>query len=99
MHIPRVVLAFLFCFALSNISHAQYTETINSNRPGQSQGAYAVGNKVIQLEVGYDFGSDEHSLLNTKTDIWGIDFAARYGGEEFVCLLPDYQCQFDALNI
>ncbi len=70
--------AVLF-FALSETAMAQYTETLNSNRPGQSQGAYAVGKRVLQLEAGYDFGSDKHNLLNTDTDIWGIDFSARYG--------------------
>lgn len=32
---------------------AQYTDVINSNRPGNSNGAYAVGKGVIQLESGY----------------------------------------------
>ncbi|RMB59433.1 transporter [Dokdonia sinensis] len=66
-------------FALSGKTYAQYTETLNSNRPGQSQGAYAVGKNVLQFEAGYDTGSDKHQLLNTDTDIWGIDFSARYG--------------------
>ena len=70
--------AVLF-FALSEMATAQYTETLNSNRPGQSQGAYAVGKRVLQLEAGYDFGSDKHNLLNTDIDIWVIDFSARYG--------------------
>jgi hypothetical protein len=79
MHkLHRVICAF-FIFALSGIANAQYTETLNSNRPGQSQGAYAVGKRVLQLEAGYDFGSDKHNLLNTEIDIWGIDFSARYG--------------------
>ena len=32
---------------------AQYTDVINSNRPGNSNGAYAVGKGVIQFESGY----------------------------------------------
>ncbi|MFV8225702.1 transporter [Christiangramia aquimixticola] len=58
---------------------AQYTETINSNRPGQSQGAFSVGTNVIQLESGFYLGKDDHSGFNSKTDIWGIDYQLRYG--------------------
>ena len=68
----------LFLIIASNL-HAQYTETINSNRPGQSQGAFAVGTNVIQLETGPYFGNDEHSGLGTDTDIWGVDYQLRYG--------------------
>lgn len=67
---------FLFTSLLAS---AQYTETINSNRPGQSQGAYAVGVNVLQLETGGYFGNDEHSLYHTSTDLWGIDYTLRYG--------------------
>ncbi len=68
----------LFLIIATNL-HAQYTETINSNRPGQSQGAFAVGTNVIQLETGPYFGSEEHTGLGTDTDIWGVDYQLRYG--------------------
>ncbi|MBT8295596.1 MAG: transporter [Gramella sp.] len=68
----------LFLIIASNL-HAQYTETINSNRPGQSQGAFAVGTNVIQLESGVFFGNEEHSALGTDTDLWGVDYQLRYG--------------------
>ncbi|MBT8318761.1 MAG: transporter [Gramella sp.] len=68
----------LFLIIASNL-HAQYTETINSNRPGQSQGAFAVGTNVIQLESGVFFGNEEHTALGTDTDLWGIDYQLRYG--------------------
>ncbi len=69
--------ALIFLFSFTSI--AQYTETINSNRPGQSQGAFAVGTNVIQIESGYYFGEDQHTGLRTDTDIWGIDYQLRYG--------------------
>lgn len=59
--------------------NAQYTETINSNRPGNSQGAFSVGKNVFQIETGLRFGHLEHSLRNTLSDQWGIDYALRYG--------------------
>ena len=68
----------LFLIIATNL-HAQYTETINSNRPGQSQGAFAVGTNVIQLESGLYFGDEEHSGLGTETSLWGVDYQLRYG--------------------
>lgn len=58
---------------------AQYTETINSNRPGQSQGAFAVGTGVLQAEVGATLGKESHNLLYTETENWGTEFLFRYG--------------------
>ncbi|MEX0998246.1 MAG: transporter [Flavobacteriaceae bacterium] len=59
--------------------NAQYTELINSNRPGTSQGAFAVGNKVLQFETGLAMGWEDHSLLKTETDAFTVDYAIRYG--------------------
>ena len=70
---------FLFFFLGIFTSYAQYTETINSNRPGNSQGAFSVGTGVLQLEAGGTFGKDEHALLKTETQNWGIDYALRFG--------------------
>lgn len=59
--------------------NAQYTELINSNRPGTSQGAFAVGNQVLQFETGFAIGWEEHSLLRTETSAFTVDYAIRYG--------------------
>ncbi|AVR46169.1 transporter [Christiangramia fulva] len=70
----------LLLFSLFSLQlQAQYTETINSNRPGQSQGAFAVGTGVIQLETGGYFGNDHYRALGSDTDLWGIDYQLRYG--------------------
>ncbi|SHJ68001.1 Putative MetA-pathway of phenol degradation [Pseudozobellia thermophila] len=61
------------------IGLAQYTDVINSNRPGQSVSAYAVGRNVIQVEGGVFYEQSDHSLLNTESNIWGGEFALRYG--------------------
>lgn len=75
----QFIITFL-CFFLSGFSvFAQYTETINSNRPGKSQGAFGVGYRVIQMELGVDFGQDEHALRRTKSNLFGIDYNIRYG--------------------
>lgn len=71
---------FLVLFLTGTLlSNAQYTETINSNRPGQSQGAFAVGNGVLQFEAGGYYGNDEHIHYDTSTDILGADYSIRYG--------------------
>lgn len=75
---PYILTSILFisgCF----IVQAQYTETINSNRPGASQGAFSVGTNVLQIETGGYLGNDTHSLRGTNTDILGAEYALRYG--------------------
>jgi hypothetical protein len=71
-----VILAFL-CLGFS--AHAQYTDVINSNRPGKSVSAYAVGTGVIQLETGLLYEQREHSVLDTESGVFGADIALRYG--------------------
>jgi len=61
------------------VSSAQYTETINSNRPGASFGAFSVGTNVLQLEGAVGFGNNTHSLLLTDSDLLFFDYAVRYG--------------------
>ena len=53
---------------LNSISiKSQYTDQINSNRPGASIGAYAVGKNVIQFESGVEYRSYKHSGYNSST--------------------------------
>ncbi|MEP0387100.1 MAG: transporter [Dokdonia sp.] len=79
MRKPIYGLCIFLCFALSGTVYGQYTETINSNRPGESQGAFAVGTQVIQVESGFDLGNDTHDLLNTDIDITAFNLDLRYG--------------------
>jgi len=72
-------LFFVLVLISSYSTNAQYTETINSNRPGVSQGAFAVGRGVLQFETGLRYGQDEHNLLKYKTDLYGFDYSIRYG--------------------
>lgn len=69
----------ILAISLNIVAQSQYTETINSNRPGLSYGAYGVGNQVIQIETGMSFGNDNHALLLSDSDIFGIDYSIRYG--------------------
>ena len=58
---------------------AQYTEIINSNRPGASISAFAVGKNVLQGEAGFFYERQEHNSLLTESNFIGTDFALRYG--------------------
>ena len=62
----------LLLVLVSFIGKAQYTEQINSNRPGASIGAFAVGKNVIQSEFGFAFKSYNHSGYNNSTFDGGI---------------------------
>ncbi|ASV28778.1 transporter [Maribacter cobaltidurans] len=73
----------LFQILVGSIVHfsavAQYTDVINSNRPGLSVSAYAVGKNVVQAEMGLFYEQSDHTLLNTQSDLWGTNFSLRYG--------------------
>jgi hypothetical protein len=73
----RPIIALLLCLPFTLA--AQYTDMINTNQPGGSQGAFAVGKSVLQLESGVTIGKEKHSLLNTETDILNWDYSVRYG--------------------
>ncbi|MDT0646620.1 transporter [Zunongwangia sp. F260] len=74
----KSLICLLFIFTIYNVQ-AQYTETINSNRPGESQGGFAVGKGVLQLEAGAYMGNDDHTLFRQETDILGAMYGLRYG--------------------
>lgn len=78
MQIIKTVSLCLF-FIVSSAAFSQYTDVINSNRPGNSQSAFAVGPNVIQLEMGPNYIKQEHTPLKYVVNGFGVDFAARYG--------------------
>ena len=59
----KLFVIIIFC---SSCLFSQYTETINSNRPGTSHGAFSVGRDVLQFEVGLKNYSLTHSNLNNS---------------------------------
>ena len=88
-------LSILLSFFLIPLwSFAQYTDQINSNRPGETMSAFAVGKSVIQLETGAYGTSQKHHLLNYVTNGYGIDATIRYGMfKEKLEFLADVQYQ------
>lgn len=61
------------------LNYGQYTDQINSNRPGETMSAFAIGKSVIQVETGAYGISQKHHLLNYVTNGFGIDATIRYG--------------------
>lgn len=69
----------IFNLLLTVTLNAQITNTINSNRPGKSFGAYAVGKKVIQLESGLYNENKKHYLMQDSSYGIGAELDVRYG--------------------
>lgn len=92
----QFILTTLLIFPFLGIS--QYTDVINSNRPGQSVSAYAVGKNVIQAEGGFSYEQRDHSKLLTESNLFGVDLSLRYG-LLFESLEINYEGAFNNQNI
>ena len=77
LKIKNLIVSTLF-FA-PQLFFAQYTDVINSNRPGETMSAFAVGKTVIQAEVGVYGINEKHDLLDYKGSGFGTDLTFRYG--------------------
>ena len=85
---------YLSLLLFTLVNHAQYTDQINSNRPGETMSAFAVGKSVIQLETGAYGIAQKHHLLNYVANGFGIDATIRYGVfKEKLQLIADLQYQ------
>ena len=74
----KLLNVFILLFVVTT-AKAQYTETINSNRPGASSGAYSVGINVLQAEGGFFYNKNKHDLRKATFGGGGLDYEARYG--------------------
>lgn len=69
----------LFIF-LWGFLQAQYTDQINSNRPGASIGAFAVGKGIVQFEGGLEYRKYKHEGYNFSASEGRIIFlSVRWG--------------------
>ncbi|MFN3753677.1 transporter [Flavobacterium sp.] len=64
---------------ISTKQYAQYTDIINSNRPGKSMSAFSVGKTVIQAEGGLYGIQERHDLLRYEANGFGTELSVRYG--------------------
>ncbi|WP_245902708.1 transporter [Flavobacterium aciduliphilum] len=72
----RFLSFLLLCFTGAT---AQYTDEINSNRPGNSMSAFSVGKSVIQTEDGLNYINEKHNLMDYTVNGYSADMSFRYG--------------------
>ena len=95
--IKNLVVAAFFMIPL--IHYGQHTDQINSNRPGETMSAFAVGKSVIQVESGIYGIKENHSILNYDANGFGIDMTLRWGlFMEKLELIADLQYQYEVFN-
>jgi len=83
-------------FLVSAKQYAQYTDIINSNRPGESIAAFSVGKSVMQVEGGLYAIKEKHELLGYEAKGFGSEIDLRYGAffDQFEFVL-NTQYQYD----
>jgi len=74
----QIYLFFLGFFVILQ-SFGQYTEVINSKRPGFSESPYTVGTGVYQIESGVFYAKNDFSELGTNRKSLGADAFLRGG--------------------
>ncbi|CCG53800.1 Protein of unknown function [Flavobacterium indicum GPTSA100-9 = DSM 17447] len=101
MQLKRILLTATLFSAF--VGKAQFTDEVNSNRPGKSMMAFAVGKKIIQAETGVNYVSEKHNLLNYQAKGFNGELALRYGvWKEELEVIGEIQYQkdnFTAYNI
>ena len=98
MYKIKTLVAVAF-FMIPLIHYGQHTDQINSNRPGETMSAFAVGKSVIQVESGIYGIKENHSILNYDANGFGIDMTLRWGlFMEKLELIADFQYQYEVLN-
>lgn len=97
---PKIkILIIIAVFLIPMLHFGQHTDQINSNRPGETMSAFAVGKSVIQIETGLYGIKEKHSLLNYDANGFGADITLRYGlFLEKLELIADLQYQKEKFN-
>jgi len=75
--VKKILVVFLIMSSVKQ--YAQYTDIINSNRPGKSMSAFSVGKTVIQAEGGLFGIREKHDLLRYEANGFGTELDVRYG--------------------
>lgn len=86
-------------FLIPLLHYGQYTDEINSNRPGETMSAFGVGKSVFQVESGVYGIMENHSILNYDANGIGVDMTFRWGVlMEKLELVADFQYQYEVFN-
>jgi hypothetical protein len=88
----------ILCLLLmaTSFTYAQFTDVINSNRPGESMSPFSIGKTVIQTETGVTYLTEDHNVMRYETSGFALDADLRYGAffEQFEMIL-NLQYRFD----
>ena len=74
----RLILILIICANFQTVT-AQYTEIINSKRPGFSESPYSIGTDVFQFETGLFYKNNNDSDLLAHPKAYGGELFFRYG--------------------
>ena len=95
MKLHLSILLFILIVSFQN-SFGQFTDDINSNRPGRSMMAFSVGKSVFQTEAGVHYVNEDHNLLGYKASGFMGEFDMRWGLLfEQLELIAEFQYQND----
>lgn len=87
-------MSLLLFFATVLQLNGQYTDLINSNRPGISIGAFSVGKGVVQLETATEYRKYKHYSYNDAEITAGVGFISLRWGLLSERLEINYQGQY-----
>ncbi len=73
------VYLLLLIFSFTQLINAQYTEIINSKRPGFSESPYSIGTDVFQFETGVFYRTSDNETIYTRPNTIGGELFFRYG--------------------
>ncbi|MFD2909443.1 transporter [Flavobacterium ardleyense] len=78
MKLHQSFLLFIFIVCFQN-SFGQFTDDVNSNRPGRSMMAFSVGKTVIQTETGFNYVREDHNTLDYQANGFMAELDLRWG--------------------
>lgn len=78
MKLQPSILVFILIVCFQN-SFGQFTDDVNSNRPGRSMMAFSVGKTVIQTETGIHYISEDHKTRDYKANGFMAEMDLRWG--------------------
>lgn len=73
------VYLLLLILSFTQLINAQYTEIINSKRPGFSESPYSIGTNVFQFETGVFYRTSDNETIYTRPNTIGGELFFRYG--------------------
>ncbi len=82
MNLPKLMKSLFILILVTfsvQITTAQYTEIINSKRPGFSESPYGIGTDVFQFETGFFYRSSNNESNFARPTITGGELFFRYG--------------------